>query len=548
MIEINQEHPVAYFCAEFGFDTNIPTYAGGLGVLAGDTVKEAADQGFPFVGVGLLYRGEQAVQAISTEGLQTEEDYHFDPLSLGLEHVYVDDMPFFVRIHLTEVNVWARCWKKTFAHNVTLYLLDTETDQNELSERSITHALYLGSEEALMKQQLILGIGGVKLLHALGIHPSIYHLNEGRPAFLHWQLIRSYMETHGIPYKEAAARAKAKTVYTNHTLVSAGNESYNIHILRTYGQYYADKMGISIDTLLEPGIQDNPDNFVMTRFALNTSTRANGVSQLHSKLSQEHWPEYNWTNVTNGVHMPTWQDPEIRDCNKDGNDLWQIHLKKKQELVDYLLEKTGFGFDPNMLIITWARRIALYKRPDELFGNVDQLERILKDQSRPVQLLIAGKAHAKDKQAKMLLQEAIHYMKTKLSGHALFIPNYNIEIAQKLTRGSDVWLNTPVMGMEASGTSGMKAISNGVLQCTVKDGWSAEVDWHGLGWVLDPIHITSSLYTYLDNEIKPMYYGRDDQGVPLEWLTRMKKSIELSGGFSATRMFNEYKEKLYNNI
>jgi glucan phosphorylase len=545
MFEISSKNPVAYFCAEYGLESSLPLYAGGLGVLAGDTIKEAADQNFPMVAVGLLYRGEGSIQEITPEGMQLEADMAFDPLSAGLEHVYVDEMPLFIKIHLTEIDVWTRCWKKTLKNNVTLYLLDTETDQNLLQERSITHALYSGTEESLMKQQLILGIGGVKLLHALDIHPSIYHINEGRPAFLHWQLIRSYMDGHGISYDDARKIARSKTVYTNHTLVSAGNQSYNIHLLKTYGQYYADKMGISIDTLLEPGMEDSENHFVMTRFALNTSRKASGVSEIHTQLSEKRWPEYKWVNVTNGVHMPTWQDERIRNCNKENDDMWFAHLENKKELANHVNTITGFTYDTNKLVIGWARRFAEYKRVYELFRDIKRLVKILKNEKYPVQLIIAGKAHRQDTGAKMLLQEVIHYMQNDLAGSALFIPNYNIETGQMFTKGCDLWLNTPIYGHEACGTSGMKAISNGVLQCTVKDGWTHEVDWHDVGWTLDPENVSSSFYHLMEDQIVPAFYHRDSNNVPQEWLKRMKKSVEISQRYSATRMLNEYKERLY---
>lgn len=544
MPEITAQHPVAYFCAEFGLEANLPLYAGGLGILAGDTVKEASDQSFSFVAVGLLYRGEGAIQKIDEDGHQLDEDLNFDPLSSGLEHVYIDDMPLFIKIHLTEIDVWTRVWKKTLPNNLVLYLLDTDTDQNMYTERAITHALYSGTEESLVKQQLILGIGGVKLLHALNIHPSIYHIQEGRPAFLHWQLIRDYMDTHGMSYEQARDLAKSKTVYTNHTLISAGNQSYNIHLLKTYGQHYAGKMGISIDELLEPGMEDSDHHFVMTRFALNVSSKANGVSELHSRLSKEHWPEYNWCNVTNGVHMPTWQKSQIAQVT-DSASLWREHLTLKRELNDYLVAQTGFGFNPDYLTVTWARRIVEYKQLNRLFDDVARLKAILKNDTRPVQILIAGKAHTRDTRAKMILQEAIHYMQGELNGNALFVPNYNIEISKRLVSGSDVWLNIPEYGQEACGTSGMKAISNGVLQFTVADGWAAEVDWAGMGWVIDHTSISSSVYHYLEKEIAPMYYLRDSGGIPQDWLTRMQRSIELSKRFSTARMLQEYKDKLY---
>ncbi|MEX0896151.1 MAG: alpha-glucan family phosphorylase, partial [Patescibacteria group bacterium] len=241
---ISTDHPVAYFCAEFGFDPNLPIYAGGLGILAGDTIKQAADEAYPFVGVTLLYRGYSMRQGVDKHGDQYEEDWHFDPLSQGLEHVYVDDMPLFIKVHLTQVDVWLRCWKKTFANGITLYFLDSETDQNQLSERSITQVLYSGTHEQQLKQQLVLGIGGIKLLTALGIQPAVYHLNEGRPAFLHWQLIRQLMDIHVIDYHSARQLAIQKTVYTNHTLVAAGNQAYSMDLLRVLAGYYAEKMKI----------------------------------------------------------------------------------------------------------------------------------------------------------------------------------------------------------------------------------------------------------------------------------------------------------------
>jgi len=546
MSQYTAQNPIAYFCAEFGIDSHLPLYAGGLGVLAGDTVKEAADQGLPFVAVGLMYRGENAIQEITSDGMQQEKDLDVDPLSLGFEHVYVDDMPLFIKVHLTTIDVWARCWKKTLKNGVTLYLLDTETDQNLKQERVITHALYSGTEESLLKQQLILGIGGVKLLHALDIYPNLYHINEGRPAFLHWQLIRTYMDTHGLSYEEARDKAKSKTVYTNHTLVAAGNESYNVNLLKTYGLYYAEKMGISIDKLLEPGIEDNPEKFNMTRFALNVSCKASGVSLPHYELSKKQWPEYQWHHITNGVHFPTWQDQEMRACDKDGNCIWTVHQRNKKDLREYIQKTTGFAYDENRMVISWARRMAGYKRPQEIFDDINRLKNILTNLQYPVQILISGKAHAKDTQAKMFLQEMIHHMQHELSGYVLYIPNYNMEVAQYLVRGSDVWLNTPTKGMEASGTSGMKAAAKGVLQCTVRDGWTEEVDWYGIGWDLDPNHLSSSFYHLLESDIVPKFYQRDENGVPQAWLERMKKTLTMALQYSATRMMNEYKQKLYN--
>ncbi len=542
---LSPQNPIAYFCAEFGFDTSIPIYAGGLGILAGDTIKQAADNGTPFIGIGLLYRGYGAIQSLTQDGMQIEHDNLFDPLSVGLEHVYVDNDPLFLKIHLTEVDVWVRVWKKTFNNNVVLYLLDTETDQNQLSERSITQILYSGTQEQQLKQQLILGIGGIKLLRELDVRPYLYHVNEGRPAFLHWQLIRMFMDTHGMNYQSARTLAIEKTVYTNHTLVAAGNQGYSMDLLKVFARYYAQKMGISTEQLLADGIDLDPEVFSITNYALNTSHRANGVSELHTKLSQGTWSRYDWVNVTNGVHLPTWQDQELHSQKDAPAALWNRHHQLKEDLARYVQSVTGYTYDHNRLVISWARRIAGYKQLPLLFRDLERLTQLIKNSKHPIQLLVSGKAHIGDTTGKHELQSIIKIFQNELSGHALFVPNYSIEVAQQLTRGSDVWLNTPEFGREASGTSGMKAISNGVLQCTVADGWAAEVDWSEVGWKLNHEDLSTSIYQTLEEEIVPLFYACNADGLPDRWITMMQKSIELSEKFSSKRMLDEYLHKLY---
>ncbi len=545
-MQITPQSPIAYFCAEYGLDANLPLYAGGLGVLAGDTIKAAADANLPFVGIGLLYRGERMVQKINEDGMQIEEDFNFDPVEAGLEHVYIDDQPLFIRIYLTKIDIWCRVWKKTLAENVILYLLDTDTDQNQMSERGITHPLYSGTQGTQLKQQLILGIGGVKLLHSLGVHPAVYHLNEGRPAFMHWQLVREFMEDHGMSYQEARKLAKSKTVYTNHTLVAAGNNSVSCDFLERYAKHYADKMGIAIEKLLEDGFETGHKNhFFMTRFGLNISRKASGVSQLHTNLSKQIWPGYNWVNVTNGVHLPTWQSSAVAQADLNTDTLWQIHQKNKQVLADFVQAQTGFSYSADRLVIGWARRLAGYKRLDAVFADVEKLRQILRSADKPVQLLVAGKAHIQDKAGKIMLQKIIKYMAKELAGHALFIPNYNLDIAKMMVQGSDLWLNIPEHGKEACGTSGMKAMSNGVLQCTVPDGWAYEVDWQGKGWTLNSDDVSNDFYNKLEQKIIPLFYERDASGVPKKWLNMMKENIRMCGQFSAARMLKEYGEKLY---
>ena len=539
------ETPIAYLSAEFGFDHNLPIYAGGLGILAGDTMRQAADDHLPFVGVGLLYRGQYMKQTITPNGEQLEEQWYFDPVAVGLEHVYKDgDQPVFITVQIGNESVWLRCWKKTFSDQTILYLLDSETDQNPSHLRKITQFLYTGDTDYQLKQEIVHGVGAIKLLTELGIVPKLYHLNEGRPVFAHWQLILDVMEHHQVAAESALRLIKNKIVYTNHTLVAAGNMSYPISALTPLAEPYANKMEISTQQLLSLGSSGNPDSFSVTSAALNVSHVASGVSQVHTDLSKQVWPDYNWTNITNGVHRGTWQDSQIKLASEDSTNLWQRHYQLKEQLRDYVHATTGFGYDHHRMVVTWARRIAGYKQLSALFSDIEALRRIATQQGREIQFLVSGKAHFGDSFSKDVLKEVIQHFSSDLSGYALFIPNYNIEIAQFLTKGSDVWLNTPIKGKEASGTSGMKAISNGVLQITVQDGWTSEVDWNSVGWTLNPDDLTSSLYEMLQNA-QNMYFQKNDRGFSEEWVSRMKASIELFDRFSTERMLREYREKLY---
>lgn len=538
-------HPIAYFCAEFGIESHLPFYAGGLGILAGDTLKQAADDQVHMVGVGLMYRGLSSIQKITPAGRQFEVDADFDPVSAGLEHIYHDEQPLFVSVAIADTKIWLRCWKKVISASVTLYLLDTETEQNQLHERSITHELYAGSQDSQLKQQLLLGIGGAKLLDKLGITPQLYHLNEGRPSFLIWELIRQLKERQHLSYQAAWRLAREKIVYTNHTLVAAGNNAYSPHLIRAFAKPYGELADGNTELLLYSGLSNQGDYFSNTIFSLNSSRRASGVSRVHTDLSKQQWPEYHWESITNGVHFGTWQSPTIAAAQTDPTQLWETHLQEKEKLRAVVQERTGYSYDPSWLVVSWARRMAGYKRVNALFTDVQRLQRILSQENRKVQLLIAGKAHVQDEAGKDELQKIIGYMQRELSGHVLFVPNYNISLAQQLTRGSDVWLNTPEIGKEACGTSGIKALSNGVLQCTVPDGWAAEVDWSNLGWTLNSDTISESVYTILEEKIIPTYYDRGGESFSTEWVRMMQQSISASKQFSAHRMLQEYQEKLY---
>jgi starch phosphorylase len=542
------KHSIAYFCAEYGLDARLPIYAGGLGVLAGDTLKAAADLNLDLVAVGLLYRGKQAHQTINQEGKVVEYDRNFDPVAVGLEHVYLKGEPLFVKVFLKDHFIWLRVWQKKLGPTVTLYLLDTNSDQNQQQDRDINDSLYFGDLEKQLKQQILLGVGGVKLLAKLGLRPKLYHINEGRPAFMYWGLLRFLMQTQNLDFYQAQRKAKNLLVYTNHTLVPAGNYHVPLEMLQSYAHYYAQKMDISLDELLAAGLGNPGRGFSMTDFALKISCRQNGVSQLHSRLSQEIWPDYKWENITNGVHLDTWQDPRFKQARLGQTQLWQIHQENKQNLAKFVKERTGFGFDSKRLVIGWARRLAGYKRLEVLFADVNRLEKILKQTDKPVQLLVSGKAHQSDHAAKQRIYDLLKIFSHQLSGYALFIPDYDLDVARHLIRGTDVWLNTPERGKEACGTSGMKAISNGVLQLTTKDGWTDEVDWTGLGWELNSEDVSNHLYHLLETEVVPMFYDFNHQGFNPDWVQMMQKSIRLADQFSAKRMVSEYQKKLYQQL
>lgn len=539
------KHPIAYFCAEYGLDAKLPIYAGGLGVLAGDTLKAAADLNLDLVALGLLYRGKQARQTIDQQGKVIEFDRNFDAAAVGLEHVYLKGEPLFVKVFLKDRFVWLRVWQKKMGRTVTLYLLDTNTDQNQAEDRDINDSLYFGDLEKQLKQQILLGIGGVKLLAKLKLQPKLYHINEGRPALMYWGLLRFLMQTQNLNFYQAQQEAKKILVYTNHTLVPAGNYHLPLEMLRPYASYYAEKMEISLDELLAAGLA-NPDyGFSMTDFALKISCRQSGVSQLHTRLSQEIWPDYKWENITNGVHLDTWQDLRLKQAGLGQSQLWRIHQENKRELVEFTKERTGFKFDADQLVIGWARRLAGYKRLEALFADLNRLEQILKNEQRPVQLIISGKAHQSDHDAKQRIYDLLKIFSEQLSGHALFIPDYDLDVARHLVRGCDIWLNTPERGKEACGTSGMKAISNGILQVTTRDGWADEVDWSGKGWELNSEDVSNHLYHLLETEIIPLFYNHNSQGFNSDWVQMMQNSIRLADQFSAKRMMAEYQEKLY---
>ena len=535
---------VAYFSAEFGIDNDLPTYSGGLGILASDILNEAADEEYPMLGVGILYKGREFMQHVTGEGKMETRNTEFDHDSSFLRPSIVNGKPIVLTLELESTRVLVKAYKIRLSQKVILYFLSTDVDGNPPEWISDMDSLYRGDINSQIRQQILLGVGGVKLLEALGTEPAIYHINEGRPCFIIWELTAQIMRKENLPFDEAWAKAKEKIVYTNHTLVAAGNLEYPVEIVEKWATPFARHLEIDTSLLIKEGLV-NPQTFSITLFALNISNKHSSVSKIHFESSKKTWPGFEWVNITNGIHMGRWQDSDFRNPSLTDRQLWDLHMTKKRELVNTVLERTGIAYDPNRLVITWARRLAEYKQPTLIFSDLDRLKNILTDQNRPVQLLFAGNSHAGDTRAKSLIEEIINYFSTTLRGHAIFVPNYNIALANHLTSGSDVWLNTPHGNLEACGTSGMKAIANGVLNCTVLDGWTFEAEWEGVGWLLDPENTADSFYSTLETQVSPLYYERDDNGLPLDWIERMRKSIILSENFSAKRMFAQYIEKLY---
>jgi starch phosphorylase len=532
---------VAYFSMEFGLETRLAIYSGGLGVLAGDHLKAAADLGVPLVGVGLFYRGGYFVQGVSGEGRQTEKYEELDPEALGL-HRETE-----VEVDLGGELVTADVWRYDVG-SVPLYLLDVPW---------VTDALYGGDRRHRIRQELLLGVGGVRALHTLGIEPSVYHVNEGHSAFLTIERARVLVEA-GASTDDALERIRRTTVFTTHTPVPAGNEVFGDDLVVRYAGKLAESAGLSNEQLLALGRSDDTDGFGLTPLALRLSSHANGVSQLHGdvarKMWQPLWPERQppIDAITNGVHLGTWLAPELaerlRDTgvqpeappawanwpaarNLESDALERTHAARKQRLVELA------GLDPERLTIGFARRFATYKRAGLLYSD---LERLL---ALPVQVVVAGKAHPQDAPGKDVMQQIVELSHGAAERRVVFLEDYDIELAQTIIPGCDVWLNTPRRPHEASGTSGMKAAVNGVLNLSVLDGWWAEAYDPSYGWAIEGTTDEADveqLYTLLEQQVVPRFEARD------AWLEMMKASIaELAPRFSMARTVIEYADRYY---
>jgi starch phosphorylase len=596
--------PVAYFCAEYGLHETLPIYSGGLGVLAGDHLKAASDMALPFVAVGLFYRRGYFRQSIDADGHQEHDYISLDPVRLPMRRV-VDEIgePLLVGVELPGRTVHAAVWLAQVGR-VPLLLLDTDVPENDESDRPISHILYVRGREMRLHQELVLGVGGVRALRKLGISPSAWHLNEGHSAFLLVEQARELV-AQGTPLDEALGRVRQHAVFTIHTPVPAGNERFAADLVRKLVGPSAEASGVDLERVLElgRGVDGDGGQFDMTAFALRSTIAANGVSQLHGRVANETWSpiiDHPVRGLTNGVHPPTWVGQPMREVIADlggdldhledeyeadrfwerleaipDRDLWDAHVQQKQGLQAYAqvrlrrqLARHGEApgalaelediLDPDVMTIGFARRMATYKRAALLFSDIDRLVRLASDPERPVQFIFAGKAHPADRPGQGVIQTIFEHSRSeRLRGRVFILEDYDMRVARYLVQGVDVWLNNPRRPLEASGTSGMKAAMNGVVNVSILDGWWDECYDGRNGWSIGGRDTNpdegaqdwsdaQDLYRALEEEIVPLWYERDAEGLPTGWLARMRSAASSSlWQFSTTRMLSEYVEQMY---
>ena len=601
---------VAYFSMEFMLSEALPIYSGGLGNVAGDQLKAASDLGVPVVGVGLLYQQGYFRQVIDKDGAQQALFPYNDPGQLPITPVRRPDGEWLrLEIALPGYSVWLRAWQVQVGR-VKLYLLDSNDAANFPAHRGITSELYGGGPELRLKQEMLLGIGGWRLLVALGIQPEVCHLNEGHAAFAVLERARTYMQETGQPFEVALAATRAGNLFTTHTAVAAGFDRFEPSLIAQYLTGYAEqKLGLSLRDLLALGRVDPDDAsepFNMAYLAIRGSGAVNGVSRLHGQVSRHlfeplfsRWPEDEVPigYVTNGVHMPSWDSAAADDlwteaCGKDrwlgppenleqdirrlsDARLWQFRSAARQSFVEYArkhlsrqlaaagtspeaVEWSKHILDPNTFTLGFARRFATYKRPNLLLHDPERLLRLLTHPDRPVQLVLAGKAHPADQAGQALIQEWTRFsQRPEARGHVVFLSDYDMQLAERMVQGMDVWLNTPRRPWEACGTSGMKVLVNGGINFSELDGWWAEAYVSDLGWTLgdgeehgnDPAWDRAEaerLYDALEREVIPEFYARDEKGIPAAWVARMRESMaRLTPRFSADRAVREYVEQHY---
>ncbi|WP_417731276.1 alpha-glucan family phosphorylase [Rosistilla oblonga] len=600
----------AYFSMEFMLSEALPIYSGGLGNVAGDQLKAVSDLGVPVVGVGLLYQQGYFRQTIDAEGSQQALFPYNDPGQLPITPLRRPDGQWLrLEIMLPGYSVWLRAWQAQVGR-VKLYLLDSNDAANYPAHRSITSELYGGGPELRLKQELVLGIGGWRLLEALGIAPEVCHLNEGHAAFAVLERARSFMNATGHSFEVALAATRAGNLFTTHTAVAAGFDRFSPQLIEQYlGRYATQMLGIDVQDLLALGRQspdDHNEMFNMAYLAIRGSGAINGVSRLHGEVSRQifeplfpRWPEPEVPvgHITNGVHMPSWDSaaadqlwtevcgkerwrepcPKLPDAIRKVSDtkLWRLRIDSTKSLVEFAREHLSRSlassgaeeseveaakhlFDPHALTLGFARRFATYKRPNLLLHDPDRLLRLLSDPERPVQLILAGKAHPADAAGQQMIRQWVQFIRhPQARKHVIFLSDYDMLMTERLVQGVDVWVNTPRRPWEASGTSGMKVLVNGGINLSELDGWWAEAYQPELGWALgdglehdDAAAIdeleAEQLYQILENEVVPEFYDRDAEGIPTAWLQRMRNSMAtLTPEYSAARTVRQYTEQHY---
>lgn len=597
---------VAYMSMEYGLLESLTIYSGGLGILSGDHLKAASDAGLNLVGVGLLYQTGYFQQRLNPDGWQVERypvnDFYTWPVQPALDE---SGNEVRVKLRMPQGDVTIKVWRMR-AGRVDLLLLDTNIPENEVPElREITSQLYGGDAAVRIRQELVLGVGGLRALKALGLEPTVFHMNEGHSAFLALERIGLMMREQKLVFEEALDAVRTNNVFTTHTPVPAGIDQFDPHQVYEYIHPLCQESGMPFEKVLDLGRRHPQDRFSMAVLAIRTSSYRNAVSMLHGEVSQamfqDLWPnlpvrEVPITPITNGVHLPTWLNgdlgmlydtylqPDWRERYPEqsvwnhiidipNSELWEMRRRRKRKLITFVrerqtrrgIERHASGgelrrmselFDPDVFTIGFARRFATYKRATLLFRDTDRLRRLLTNPEMPVQVIIAGKAHPKDNPGKQFIREIYQLTRDpQLSRHLVFIEDYDIQVGREMVQGVDLWLNNPRRGEEACGTSGMKAAINGTLNLSILDGWFDEAYEVSGGWAIgdrepyneemDELHATT-IYSLLENEILPLYYKEREDGVPVAWMQRVKTSLQnLSPAFNCQRMIREYATRLY---
>ena len=518
---------IAYFCAEYALDPKLKSYAGGLGILAGDTVREMGDQGIPFVAIGLYYY----------KGYLAREYDWTTPESANLKMIREPDgSPVYISFLIGMRTVYARIWEYSYK-SARVLLLDSMVHKNHPDDQRISYYLYDQDIRLRLAQEMMLGIGGVRALKALNIKPDVYHMNEGHSTFLALEL-----------------PAHANIVFTNHTVIVEGNHMYQADLVREMFEHYLNQtQSRTMNAFLSLGKCAIDGVFSLTAMATKVAVRMNGVSKLHTEKLKEIYTTVDVKSITNGIHVPTWlrshEHLGLEEALEE-DDLQMLHKDNKNGLFLYIEHATGVKWDPNTLIVGWGRRFIQYKRPLAMFGDVVRLWKILSTSTVPVGIVMTGIPHPKDPWANSALDILLSSLLEKFQNKIVYLPNYSLQVAKILIPGCDVWVNTPIVGLEACGTSGMKAALNGALQLSTKDGWLAEIDMKPIGWELDNQNISTSFYETLEQKIIPMYQkSMEDKDNTSEWKKMMYAAhVLIQNQFSTRRMVREYQEILWKDV